>query len=711
MKQRLRVASAWILSCSIFLLGFTMPDGSVRAEESTGQAQLINVKQVYDRFPANFQNGIKDMIVLCEDNPNAFIFGKHIKVQKDNKDLVPVKNEKGLLIPIDILQGAEALGQIKTKDGKIEVTIDNGRGRLNGWEVYNNESGLIIITKASNFNNLLINKKLLEQLTKLLLLKYYVSPNGNDNGTGTISKPFATIEKARDTIRDKIIGGMDADITVFIRGGDYYLEAPLLFNQSDSGKNGYKVTYKNYQDEKPRIIAGKKITGWSKYQGNIFESYIGSGWSFNTLYENDLLAVQARSPNRTNVSFEGYAHVSKMSPTEIASKFIFAENAFPRIYDKRNLQTYLWPGGRQGHENWFGNMLNVRDMDYRTGTISLSRNVVNNMPIGAGSRFFLQGAFELLDSPGEFYLDKDRGKLYYYPMNPDIDKQDIIAPRFTNVMRLVGVSTNNLIENIRFEGLTFGFCDSLSEVVDNDTGAVSAVFSKNIEIYNCAVKNVGSNAIDFRRASFNNVIYGNQVMNVGRSGIYIRGMESYTQDISKNNVISNNYIYRVGKIIGHGSGIDLMYTNNNTVSYNRIKDGPRFGITLFGTMPSNQIGKMLGSEQVTESNFHLFDNNHDNVIEYNDISEVMNDSQDGGSIYSWGIGGGTILNNNYLHDYDIPISYAYGLYMDDCSPKFTITNNIISDIHRDDRIGKGKLSSPFQIKSLDQDINNNFIII
>lgn len=33
-------------------------------------------------------------------------------------------------------------------------------------------------------------------------LRYYVAPNGSDNAKGTINDPFATLEKARNTIRN-----------------------------------------------------------------------------------------------------------------------------------------------------------------------------------------------------------------------------------------------------------------------------------------------------------------------------------------------------------------------------------------------------------------------------------------------------------------------------------------------------------------------------
>ena len=62
---------------------------------------------------------------------------------------------------------------------------------------------------------------------------YYVSPTGSDStGDGTSDNPFATIEKARDTIRSI---NMTQDITVFLYGGRYELANTVVFDEQDKG--------------------------------------------------------------------------------------------------------------------------------------------------------------------------------------------------------------------------------------------------------------------------------------------------------------------------------------------------------------------------------------------------------------------------------------------------------------------------------------------
>ena len=59
-------------------------------------------------------------------------------------------------------------------------------------------------------------------------VQYFVSPTGNDGHAGTKQKPFASIAKARDAVRDKTKGGQASDIVVYLQGGTHELAEPLV---------------------------------------------------------------------------------------------------------------------------------------------------------------------------------------------------------------------------------------------------------------------------------------------------------------------------------------------------------------------------------------------------------------------------------------------------------------------------------------------------
>jgi len=95
-------------------------------------------------------------------------------------------------------------------------------------------------------------------------LKYYISSTGSDLNEGTIDKPFATLEKARDTIRTKrndftIFPGA----TVFLRGGTYSRTNTFELLAEDSGAMEAPITYQAYQNEKPILSGAKEISGFT----------------------------------------------------------------------------------------------------------------------------------------------------------------------------------------------------------------------------------------------------------------------------------------------------------------------------------------------------------------------------------------------------------------------------------------------------------------
>ena len=76
---------------------------------------------------------------------------------------------------------------------------------------------------------------------------FYVAVNGNDKNPGTFERPFATIFRAQKAVRQN---KAQEKITVFLRGGTYYLTDTLTFTQEDSGTKNAPVQYCAYKDEK-----------------------------------------------------------------------------------------------------------------------------------------------------------------------------------------------------------------------------------------------------------------------------------------------------------------------------------------------------------------------------------------------------------------------------------------------------------------------------
>ena len=98
----------------------------------------------------------------------------------------------------------------------------------------------------------------------------YVSTAGNDNtGDGTQDNPFATIEKAKEKVRDLPKTG--GDIVVEIADGTYFLENTIEFTPEDSGSDECTIYYKAAEGANPVISGGRLIEGdWQEEGGGIY---------------------------------------------------------------------------------------------------------------------------------------------------------------------------------------------------------------------------------------------------------------------------------------------------------------------------------------------------------------------------------------------------------------------------------------------------------
>jgi len=91
-----------------------------------------------------------------------------------------------------------------------------------------------------------------------------VAVDGNDRNPGTETQPFATLERARDAVRElkKSRGLPKGGVAVFLRGGVYRIEKTFALSEEDSGTEAAPVVYRSYPNEEVRLVGGKEIGGF-----------------------------------------------------------------------------------------------------------------------------------------------------------------------------------------------------------------------------------------------------------------------------------------------------------------------------------------------------------------------------------------------------------------------------------------------------------------
>jgi uncharacterized protein YjdB len=475
-------------------------------------------------------------------------------------------------------------------------------------------------------------------------INFYVAPSGSDNADGSEATPFATIAKARDAA--KSLGTLSEDVHIFLRGGTYFLSSPLIFDNSNSGSGGYNIIYEAYPGEEPVISGGYKIAGgWSLFdsQKNIFRTYLGTTKDTRQLYVNGVRATRARSIDGTgwNVISAGdrNSDASYNCPTAVAT---WANNTAIELAIR---------------STWSFHRSKLKSVN---GTVAQGTGwLIWN---GESDILWVENAYELLDSNGEWYLDRSTGYLYYKPRNGEnLSKAEVIIGNLETLVQGAGVN------HIQFKGITFSHATWLyantnginNGQADVYNGSYSTFIYGNINFSNSSYLrfeentfiHLGSTAL--RLASGNNItVFNNTFRDISASAISVG--DPRTISLTRYITIDNNDIRDCAVEYKGSIGIFGGSTKNTLITHNEIRNMPKDGIA-FGL----DAGR---------------DGNRNLEISYNKVDSVLLLLRDGGGIYIKEKSDGSIVHDNY-------VSYAkraHGLYTDDRNSNSHWYNNVVS---------------------------------
>ncbi|NUQ96498.1 MAG: hypothetical protein HOY79_08010 [Streptomyces sp.] len=265
----------------------------------------------------------------------------------------------------------------------------------------------------------------------------YASSSGSGS-TCSLSAPCSL-----DGVKSKVEGlapGMAADIDVYLRGGTYRRSQAFALGASDSGRNGHKVVYAAYPGEKPILSGATKISGFSLFDSSkdIYRAAVPAGTQSRQLFVDGVRAQRARGPlNPSGFTLSGAgfttADSSYASFTNASSVEIVDNNAWKQM--RCPLAGITVPSGG-------GSSLNVDPACFANNNTSVpNRGFPFN---GAGlpklnAISYVENAYQLLDAPGEFYLDSSAGHLYYKPRSGEnLSTADVELPTSQTLLNVSG---------------------------------------------------------------------------------------------------------------------------------------------------------------------------------------------------------------------------------------------------------------------------------
>lgn len=456
---------------------------------------------------------------------------------------------------------------------------------------------------------------------------YYVATTGDDvSGTGTISSPWKTIQKAANT--------MVAGNVCVIRGGTYRETVTPVNSGSSSGP----ITFKAYDNETV-IVSGADVinSSWTLHSGNIYKATVN--WSTfttlvngtnNSVFVNDALMTQARWPN---------TGTDLLNPTLA----IMDAGTTSTLIKDAAMQDIDWTGGMVWYISgvaWGSDACQITNYSSANKTVGFTKSIPwPTAEAAVGGEYFLVGKLGALDAPKEWFYDIPTQIFYLYTAT--------------------GATPTNMIVEFKNRKLAFNLTNKSYINLENVAIKAASIDATNAQY--CT--------IDKMKAT-----YISDAMR-GQTGIILGG--------SDNTIKNTEIAYSSGNgILVSGENHQIINNYIHDVDYNGTYDAAiNFGAPLDATGKAFNGNKNIVISHNTASragrsilNTRLMEGC---LVQYNDFSFAGLIAKDLGITYgARDDGANTEYRYNWFHD-NLSTVHGYGFYLDNSCKNFISHHNAI----------------------------------
>jgi hypothetical protein len=423
----------------------------------------------------------------------------------------------------------------------------------------------------------------------------YVLPTGSDTAPGTRDQPLATLEQARNRVRErKRDGVLQEPVTVWLHGGTYRLREPIVFTPEDSGTAEAPVTYASLPGQRAVLSGGRPLTGtWARvpdrpfWQLNVPQARDG-GWVFHSLYVNGRSRTRARHPNYGDKPLRAAGREPGGDPRQALQ--YQAGDIDPTWSHVTDIDVVLL-------QSWTPTIHRIREIVPERRAVRFFSAHGRKVDFWERRfRYYVSNAFEALDQPGEWCLDRHSGTLYYYPLpGEDLAGARVEAPVLKS--RMIEFSgdpeAGRFVEHVHFRNVDLRHVDG---DLDRYNGVYrqghmfldSAVFARGLRhasFEGCELAQLGEYAMELaggcrdvtlRQCHFWDLGAGALQLGVSDLATLKAGLDSGTPHADeiavRDLVIDNNCIHRLGTIWHGCYGVVNRFASQTRITHNEIYD-------------------------------------------------------------------------------------------------------------------------------------------
>ena len=265
-----------------------------------------------------------------------------------------------------------------------------------------------------------------------------------------------------------------------------------------------------------------------------------------------------------------------------------------------------------------------------------------------GQRFYFLNVLEELDQPGEWFLDRKSGTLYFWPPEESAGHVTVISLLDQPFVRFSNVSHTTI------QGLTLEAARGNAVEIQGGSGN---------RLAGCRLRNIGNWGVRIDGGTDHGVL-SCDITDTGDGGVSLSGGDRQTLTPG-GHFVENCHFARQGRWSKCYVPAVLMSGVGLRASHNLIHDHPHCAILFTG-------------------NEHL--------IDFNEIHHIALETGDVGAIYTgrdWTYRGNRIRHNFIHHTGGVGMG-SMGVYMDDCVSGTEVFGNIFYKVHWAMFIGGGR---------------------
>jgi hypothetical protein len=328
-------------------------------------------------------------------------------------------------------------------------------------------------------------------------------------------------------------------------------------------------------------------------------------------------------------------------------------------------EIHIFPG-----PGWLNTIMQVRSIDQEKRIVTLQPTVSAAFDILPGNRYFVANVFEELDSPGEWYLDRASGNLYFWPPKPGFQEKGAYLPVLDHLIEFKGDPLRNKwVEEFTIKGMEFRhttYSRTVQPAAANDA-AIWLNGTRKCVLEGNRFVNLGGHAVRIENKSIGNEIVGNELGGLGEGGVIFTGSNA-TQGTG--NVIAGNWIHHIGEVYKHVAGVTVNTGGGNRIANNLFEYLPRAAVSLKAPDANNY--------------------SNTNLIELNEVQFVNLETTESGAIETQGRhrkDTGNVIQYNRIRDTGgltadtegkLRAPYGtWGIRLDDYSSGTVVKGNVV----------------------------------